>query len=305
MAIGLKPEEFVPFASDEVGVEVRAHHCRTGHGKDKMYVRRDPDGIRAYCHHCNRGGFAPSGESTERSKEPAGGSERGYAPRHSHFSYPRTVPIDFANEYARDWLGRYLTSKDFHDVVIEWDPERDELVLPVFHGDGIAAYQTRRFPGGDGPKYYTHRKPDYTHHAAFHRGGDKYRHRVVLVEDIVSAWKVSTVMPALPLLGTNLTNNQRAYILEMFTEAVVWLDNDNPQVELKATDLVLNLSQFIPTGCIFGWQDPKAVDTEVIRFILTGGTDHGASDSSRTAEGAVRSEADFPDKELSRIAGMS
>lgn len=51
----------MPFAPTSVGVEVHIHHCKTGRGNDRLYIKRDYDGtVVGYCHHCGaRGRHSP------------------------------------------------------------------------------------------------------------------------------------------------------------------------------------------------------------------------------------------------------
>lgn len=81
---------------------------------------------------------------------------------------------------------------------------------------------------------------------------------VVIVEDVLSAWRVSEVCDTIALCGTELHSPViNAVAQEGYTDAVVWLDADNPVVRMKARKIANRLNGLAATHMVETGKDPK------------------------------------------------
>lgn len=81
---------------------------------------------------------------------------------------------------------------------------------------------------------------------------------MVIVEDVLSAWRVSEVVDSIALCGTELHPAViTALFNEGYTDAVVWLDADNPIVRAKARKIVNRINGLCWTHMIETGSDPK------------------------------------------------
>lgn len=81
---------------------------------------------------------------------------------------------------------------------------------------------------------------------------------VAIVEDVLSAWRVSEVCDTIALCGTELHSPViTAIAQERYTDAVVWLDADNPVVRMKARKIANRLNGLVTTHMIETGKDPK------------------------------------------------
>jgi hypothetical protein len=102
----------------------------------------------------------------------------------------------------------------------------NRLVLPVYCGNDLIMYQTRRLAQDGTPKYLSY-GPKVLGHCT--SSGVKY---LVLVEDFFSYINVDSSdcgLKAASLFGTSLTDSMLATIIKLAPEhIIVWLDGDVP-----------------------------------------------------------------------------
>lgn len=169
-----------------------------------------------------------------------------------HLVYlPEDSTTDFPS-VALSWIEQYeLGRNDLLSHHVVWSEERKRLIFPVFGSEGLLAWQGRSF----NPK---ERKWDTRGDlkTIFHilGKGDS----IVLVEDIVSAIKLSRITRAMPLFGNNVGTERfkRLKLLCKEKEAVyIWLDPD------MRTKSVVEARRGIMCGLnvhpIFSEHDPK------------------------------------------------
>lgn len=114
--------------------------------------------------------------------------------------------------------------------------EGESLLYPVIVEDEIVAYQQRFFPD---KQFFS--KNLNKHIAEF---GNNDSDTVVLVEDFISAIRISEVENCIWLAGTHLTNGTKAYITHNYTHIKVWLDSDEAGVE-NSKKIIDSLTQKI------------------------------------------------------------
>lgn len=125
-------------------------------------------------------------------------------------------------------------------------------------------YQGRYFGTGDYPKYITHGYVSTTYNIHWKDPLDK---TIVLVEDFISAIKVSRVLNSMPLWGSSIPTERLRVLSRTFEKLVIWLDKDK-QHEYPALTNKASL-YFDSCKCIFSSFDPKQYSTEEIRWMLS------------------------------------
>lgn len=179
---------------------------------------------------------------------------------------------------ARGWVASYgITEAEVEGHGFLWSKEKQYLIFPVYDPRGnLVMWQARYF--GDNPrhpKYITRGfkedvlhvigKPDRSFHTP-----DKYKKTepwpddgtIVLVEDLISAIKVSRVTPAMPLWGSSLSQ-QNAHRLSLeYSSAYLWLDYDKRE---EAVRQAIRHSLILSIRPIITKLDPKGYSTEDIR----------------------------------------
>lgn len=256
-------EEFVPYAPDVPGEQVRIHHCRQGNQNDRLYIRRNNDGsIVGYCHHCGNRGYYGGGVRSgvqARRKRSSSGVYEGRA-----LSLPRDFTTDSTtwNPRARAWVRRYgITDDELRNNSVGYSEYLGSVVFPVFDQEGtLLVYQYRpivrevgeRFQdtqpeveggGRKAPKYITRRQKDreggvdlFVARPSWSAGSDHDERgvatRVILTEDVLSAIKVSRVPENVgaALMGSSLKEKQAVKASRLGRDAAVFLDNDNEEV---------------------------------------------------------------------------
>ncbi len=99
--------------------------------------------------------------------------------------------------------------------------------------------------------------------------GGGFGDTVALVEDYVSAIKLARYMPTVPLFGVNLREHILDFLLKRkFANVLIYLDNDNPQVVVKRTQLHCRLQLLFDCVKLITWEyDPKACSDEQLRSL--------------------------------------
>lgn len=168
---------------------------------------------------------------------------------------------------ALEWVGHYdLTRNDLLNHNVLWSESYKRLIFPIYGDTGLIAYQGRYF--GEEPK-----KPKWWGVGdlknTFHILG-KSTSQLVLVEDIVSAIKLSRFTMAMPLFGSHVgvTRFKRLYSLYKDTvEVSIYLDPDKRrEALLEARRGVLC---GLKTRVIYSERDPKEESINNLKKILT------------------------------------
>lgn len=146
--------------------------------------------------------------------------------RQGTFEY---LPADFTTELpleGRLWLySAGLSPKDWKRYGVGYSETQRRVILPVYDDKGNLVWQQQRaIFDGQRPKYLQPSRD---------KGGTlchivpagATRKRVVVVEDIMSAYRVGRVLPTASILGTKLSSGQ-AKELAKYSEVTTWLDGD-------------------------------------------------------------------------------
>jgi len=190
------------------------------------------------------------------------------------------LPADFSYSIppsGLSWLSKYnLTIREIRENRVGWSDEGIKLtkknlviapllVFPVFDLYGnLLFWQGRNF-GNSGPKYITKGYKEDTYHIIENVQGD--RTRIVLVEDVVSAIKVSRVCNAMPIFGSTISLKRIRTLSERFSRLTLWLDMDK-QIEARKTALKASVL-FDKVDVVASPLDPKEYSTDEIEKYLS------------------------------------
>lgn len=238
---------------------VRGHHkCPKCPSSDAFHVWDDGHG------HCFSCGFHQYPNMTIESLKSSLKSNE----KKSKFHYEISLPADFDYHIpseAMAWLYKYnLTRLEIHRNKIGWTETFQSLVFPVFGvSQELLLFQARYFgPNDKVPKWKTFGSVKDLIHLPEKHNDDV----LVLVEDIISAIKVSRVKNCMPLFGSHLPLETVRRVSKLFRTGRIWLDSDKRPEALK---MALACSEYgMPTTVIFTDKDPKEYPTADIRELV-------------------------------------
>ena len=214
---------------------------------DNLAVYSD---LHCYCFRC---GYSSGRKSFTRTEQkPA-----------SQIVLPSDVTTELPFE-AKDWLKQYqLTRLDTNRNHIMWSEKWSRIIFPYFNEVELLAWQGR-YVGEDKSKakWFSQGKI----HEIVHPIGIKNR-QAVLVEDIVSAIKVSRHLGAIPIFGSSISTKQILRLKTICDILYVWLDKDIQQKAVKLSHTIGLLG--LQSRTIITDLDPKLVEHEEIERILT------------------------------------
>lgn len=176
------------------------------------------------------------------------------------------LPHDVVSEIpaaAKQWLGRYQLSRlDLQPHHLMWSEQWSRLIFPYFDATGLLAWQGR-YIGEDTTKakWFSQGKIHEIIHPV-----KVTKREAVLVEDIVSAIKVSRFTGAIPIFGSSVSNKQLLRLKTVVDRVWYYLDPDMraKSVKLSATANLLGLKSSV----IFSDRDPKEHTNEELECIL-------------------------------------
>jgi hypothetical protein len=165
---------------------------------------------------------------------------------------------------AFEWLLSYSISlQEIIDNRIQWDEAKQLLIFPVYSPTGdLVMYQGRYF--GDNPeypKYITYGPVVGTYDIHWFPDG-LIDDCICIVEDFISAIKVSRVLTSMPMWGSRLSNQQLLQLSSWFKKIIWWVD---PDKQKEYPNLVNRSSLFFEDAhCVYSELDPKFYSTEEI-----------------------------------------
>lgn len=172
---------------------------------------------------------------------------------------------------ARQWLEQYQLSRlDLQQNHIMWSEQWSRIVFPYFDSTGLLAWQGRYIPCGKNKVDVNGKSPAKWFsqgliHEIIHPIKVTKR-EAVLVEDIVSAIKVSKVKGAIPIFGSSISNKQLLRLKTVVDRVSLWLD---PDMRTKSVCIASKAKMFGLDMCvIFSDKDPKEHTTLEIMEIL-------------------------------------
>lgn len=185
-------------------------------------------------------------------------------------------PHDASYNYAKvalDWCAQYeITGKELQRHNIKWSPSREQLLQiysNYFDAKQIGCIQARNFKKDASTRYYN--AGDVNKVVPIYYSASRFDY-LVLVEDAMSAIKVSRQFDAMPLLGSTLTY-EKIMILKHSgrSKLFIWLDHDKYNNALTLSERFQNIG--VPTEAICTDLDPKMYDNFQINYQITRFTD--------------------------------
>jgi hypothetical protein len=185
--------------------------------------------------------------------------------------------------HALKWLLQYGLPYSYWQPYILWSETDSRLIFKV--GEPPEFYQGRYLPVGSGGevrqgegltlhdlstrergprKWYCYGNAHQTAHLF---GNPDTSRSIVLVEDLLSAHKVSQVNATIPLFGTNVFDSVVS-VLRLYKKPVIlWLDKDQNGNIIKKCNKI-NMLTGLPVNYIFTSDDPKAISLNDIKGLL-------------------------------------
>lgn len=188
-----------------------------------------------------------------------------------------TLPEDASSEIdflGMQWLAKYeITRDEIRSFRIKWSPSRKWLIFPVYSGDDtLLMFQAKIFGEGN-TKYLTFGMPERVLNVLHQKKGVDDKGSVVLVEDVVSAIKVSRNFSALPLYGSFLSSSKLGRMqFSRMENLIFWLDYDKRKESLAIAQSAKVFG--FKTSIIITGKDPKEYsDQEIIDIVTPSLTD--------------------------------
>jgi hypothetical protein len=232
--------------------EIKRDHAGCPAGRDtkqRLFVKREGAKTLAFCHNCGLSGVLSSKEVSSIRR----GGENLLIDGPLHL--PPDMELATAQQPVEHvaWLNKYgIGPAAQRDNNIGWSAQYGRTILPVYSLSGeLTAYQRRNVSKYDlGPKYLTTRARKLANTAFWNLAAREDKQAggvIVITEDILSAIKVGMAgYPAVALLGTYLTNETVETIAAAeYTQAVVWLDDDNFKVRKSQKTMRKMLAQYM------------------------------------------------------------
>ena len=178
------------------------------------------------------------------------------------------LPYDFTIDIPKipyAWLKKYsLTNEEISENRLGWSAENELLIIPYFDAENkIILWQGRYFPTRT-PKVHTVGRPD--NFILSPANTLESNGRVVVVEDSISAIKVSRYCKSTPILGSTLSMHKAVQLSRVFSHLTFWLDYDKLSSMVKFNEKYRSL--FDKSDVIITELDPKDVPDEQIKELL-------------------------------------
>lgn len=182
-------------------------------------------------------------------------------PKHREVSIPKTTrspPDDLMKQLPflySQWLDKYnLTPKE--KTYFKWSPSLRRMVTTLMNKDIGIFWEGRSLTKT--PKTLSFGEKPYV----IFLNGDIFSQisttSLIIVEDIVSALKVSRTVPTFPLFGSHLSDKNKFKLAKNFKEIYIWLDYDKYK---EAMDLAKDLTLLgVKAQVICTKEDPKKYD---------------------------------------------
>lgn len=176
------------------------------------------------------------------------------------------LPEDF--DYNIPAVGlAWMLKAGWNDVMIEhygvgWSAAMGRVVIPIYdEDDDLCGVQSRAVYNDQKPKYLNKTGWGYSSVMFWSDAELMFEEEVapvwcVLTEDIMSAGRVGRIQPAVASLGTSLTPQAAAAILEQHQKIMIWYDNDDAGIrgankarralELQGGDVLIIRTEFDP-----------------------------------------------------------
>ena len=216
-----------------------------------------------YCYAC--GYFVPSPSTTASTKEKV--MKTTEAPMNGSTTKCMALPADVSGSLspsAKRWLLGYgLTAEE--QKKFWWSETEQQLIYCIFDVEGNLVYWIARNFNRERPNKYQASGPIKDHlHILGHEGP------LLIVEDAVSAVKLSREYQSMPLFGAHITRENLIRIRDfgLGKDGVIgfWLDPDKVNESIKFRNQARELG--MKAFSVIGTRDPKAYNhNEIIELV--------------------------------------
>ena len=169
-------------------------------------------------------------------------------------------------ERALAWLYKYsLTDHDIKLNNILWSEYHQRIIFPIIISGTLMGWIGRSVDPDVVPKVYTRGKL----HEIIYILGNTKASRIVVVEDIVSAIRVSTTegCAVSPLFGSHLSKRNMLLLDKFYDQLVIWLDKDKEKESVKFAKIARDFG--IKARSVITDKDPKEYSNSEILSFLT------------------------------------
>lgn len=178
------------------------------------------------------------------------------------FALPNDIP-----SIAINWLLNYFKYKEIPKFTF-WSNSKQSLIFPIYdnpnHPTTLLAYQARYF--GNNLKYPKWIGYGINNSLVFSYGKNKHN-TTVLVEDLISTYKVGHVQHTTCLFGSHIGAKRLVTLALLgYTTIYIWLDYDKRIESIKEASLGQSLG--LSMKVIHTKKDPKEYSYEEIQEIL-------------------------------------
>lgn len=177
--------------------------------------------------------------------------------------YPHDVTNNIPTIPLKWLLSCGITFGDTQQFGIEWSPFREMVVWKIYNPEGTTlGWQGRCFSALAKTKYYIS--------GDIHRDicilGEQKSTTIVLVEDYISAIRVSSHLPCMPLFSCTINLEALQALSKQFSTIIVWLDADKLD---NARKIGLNASLLgLQHHILYTPKDPKNYSNSEIKQYL-------------------------------------
>ena len=253
-------KEFVPYTHTiALGNKIRVNHdtdsCR-GESKSMLIHKHRTGVITAYCYRCGKFGKFSKDKEVNLPSRITGkwctnvifdqvGDQDLKLPRDTQF-FVKDWPVQAKTYFKK----ARMTTEQCEFWRMGYSPSLRKVVIPVYRNGVLIGYQLRRiFDEDPSPKYITRRTTK-----EFYKLFPKTGNTCVLVEDMLSAIRVSKFTTALCMFGTEVSHAM-VKLLAGYSNVIIFLDNDNAIVKKKQMDIQNKLELWVPNVLIL--RSPK------------------------------------------------
>lgn len=178
---------------------------------------------------------------------------------------PEDITLELSPQ-AKTWLSKYYT-KETDFPLCFWSEQEKKLIFPIMDNKQqvLLAWQYRYFgTNPNHPKWVGYGITESLYHII---PNDVVSKSLVLVEDIISAHKVSKIQQTLCLFGSHVHIRRLANIkLLGYSDIIVWLDWDKKEYAMKVAEQAQMLG--IKARVLQTKKDPKEYSDKEIHELL-------------------------------------
>lgn len=216
--------------------------------------------------HCWNCGFHRNGDSLQEFKTK---TSSGTGEPTKSLILPRDVDFQLPQK-ARDYLRKYsLTPRQIHDNHIMWSDYYQRLIFPYFDDTGLLAWQGR-YLGEEENKAKWFSQGDLKQILHILHPAQK-SDTIILVEDVISAIRVSQFADCMPLFGSFISTTMMLRLAKRYGIILVWLDKDKEKDSYKFSKQLRDLGRI--SHSVVTDLDPKELNNEQISRAIYGGKD--------------------------------